>query len=123
MRLGDKRGSFLIFRRRSKNIASLLEQTLSKEMLNDPLLVGHVKTEDYLMVALGVRSCASITIPAEFPDGNDLGKRIDELCMEDFHALSNASPDRKRALIVKLKKKELAVSGLMFIIANLIRVN
>lgn len=74
-------------------------------MLDESLLLDHVKTEDYLMVALEVRSCSFLTIPAEFQNGYELGRKIDEFCIEDFQAVLSATADKKGVLIHKLKKK------------------
>ena len=93
------------FLRRPKNVLSLLKGTLSEEMLDESLLLDHVKTEDYLMVALEIRSCSFLTIPAEFQNGDELGRKIDELCVEDFQAVLSATADKKGVLIRRLKKK------------------
>jgi len=98
-------GRLLRFSGKPKSIVSLLKETLSEDLLNEPLLLDHVKTEDYLTVALGIRSCSFLTIPAEFPDGNEMGRKIDELCMEDLQTVLNATPDKKGVLIRKLKMK------------------
>ena len=41
--------------KRPKNFVSLLRGSLSEEMFDESLLLDHVKIEDYLMVALGIR--------------------------------------------------------------------
>lgn len=74
-------------------------------MLDEPLLLDHVKTEDYLMVALEIRSCSFLTIPAEFQNGDALGRKMDELCVEDLQAVLSATANKKRVLIRRLKKK------------------
>jgi len=74
-------------------------------MLDESLLLDHVKTEDYLMVALEVRSCSFLTVPAEFQNGDMLGRKIDELCREDLQAVLSATANKKGVLIRKLKKK------------------
>lgn len=93
------------FWKKSKNIIGLLKDSLSEEILDEHLLLGHVKTEDYLMVALELRPCSFLAIPAEFQNGDELGTKIDELCLEDFQTLLSASPDKKGVLIPELKKK------------------
>lgn len=93
------------FLRRPKSVLSLLKGTLSEEMLDESLLLDHVKTEDYLMVALEIRSCSFLTIPAEFQNGDELGRKIDELCVEDFQAVLSATANKKGVLIRRLKKK------------------
>ncbi len=74
-------------------------------MLDESLLLDHVKTEDYLMVALEIRPCSFLTIPAEFQNGDELGRKIDELCVEDLQAVLSSTADKKRVLIRRLKKK------------------
>lgn len=98
-------GRLLRFSRKSKSVVSLLKGTLSEDLLDGSLLLDYVKTEDYLTVALGIRSCSFLTIPAEFPNGNGMGRKIDELCMEDLQTVLNAPPDKKGVLIRKLKEK------------------
>ena len=93
------------FWKRPKNVVSLLKGTLSEEMLDEALLLDHVKTEDYLMVALEIRPCSFLTIPAEFQNGDELGRKIDAFCMEDFQAVLSATVNEKVVLIRKLKKK------------------
>ncbi len=84
---------------------SSLKESLSEEMLDESLLLDHVKTEDYLMVALEIRSCSFLTIPAEFHRGDELGRKIDELCVEDLQAVLTATADKKGVLIRRLKKR------------------
>ena len=93
------------FWKRRRDIASLLRGKLFEEILDESLLLNHVKTEDYLMVALEVRPCSFLTIPAEFQNGDELGRQIDELCAEDLQAVLNATADKKAVLIRRLKKK------------------
>ncbi len=90
---------------RPKNVPNLLRESLSEEILDESLLLDYVKIEDYLMVALGIRPCSFLTIPAEFPNGEELGKRIDELSAEDLQAVLGATPDKKGVLIRRLKKR------------------
>jgi len=83
----------------------LLKEDVAEELLGSPLMLDFVKTEDFLMVALDIRPCSFLTIPAELPNANELGERIDALCMEDFRALKAAPVDNKAILIRKLKEK------------------
>lgn len=57
------------------------------------------------MVALDIRPCSFLTIPAEFQNGDELGRKIDELCAEDLQAVLSATADKKAVLIRGLKKK------------------
>jgi hypothetical protein len=95
----------LRFWKRPKKAVDLLRGSLSTEMLHEPLLLDHVKIEDYLMVTLEIRPCSFFTIPSEFQNGNELGKRIDELCAEPLQAVMSVSADEKARLIRRLKRK------------------
>jgi len=78
---------------------------LAEEFLDEQLMLDQVKVDDYLLVALDVRLCSFLTIPAEFPNGLELGKRIDELCRHDYQALMDADIYRKAELILKLRNR------------------
>ena len=93
------------FWRKPKSITSLLGGSLSEEMLDESLLLDHVKTEDYLTVALEIRPCSFLTIPAELRNGDKLGKEIDELCAGDLQAVLSAAADEKGAFIHRLKER------------------
>jgi len=84
----------------------LLTEKLVKEILNDSNMLDRVKLEDYLMVTLQVRPCSILTSPAELPDGNELGRKIDEIAHEDVISLRDATDfEIKRQLILKLREK------------------
>ena len=87
------------------NVPDLLKSGLSEELLDEPLLTDHVKTECYLTVALIIRPCALVTIPAELPDGAELGRKIDVLCAEDLHKITEAPAEQKPLLIPKLRSR------------------
>ncbi|UCH31889.1 MAG: DUF483 domain-containing protein [Candidatus Bathyarchaeota archaeon] len=91
--------------RRPKNRASILTNSLYTELLDETALHDYIKIEDYLMVAGGIRPCSFITIPAEFKDGVELGRRIDELCKADLQSVLMAIPSEKMILIQKLKNQ------------------
>ena len=90
---------------RSNRAKANLESGMSQEIIHDPLLLDCVKTENYLAVALGIRSCSFVTIPAEFPGGYELGRKIDELCVEDLQAVMSADAAEKQALMKRLKER------------------
>ena len=73
--------------------------------MNEPLMLDQVKIDDYLLVAVDVRPCSFVTVPAEFPNGLKMGKQIDELCRQDYQELMNADIYRKAELILKLRNK------------------
>ncbi len=92
-------------RKEHANLLDLLKSGLSEELLNEFLLTDNVKTEGYMMVALGVRPCAFVTIPAELPDGAELGRKIDALCAEDLRKVTEAPREQKPLLIPKLRSR------------------
>lgn len=95
----------LSFWKKQTDPSDLLKSGLSEEFLDEPLLTDHVKTEGYLTVALKVRPCALVTIPAELPDAAKLGKEIDTLCAEDLRRVTEASVEKKPLLIPKLRSR------------------
>jgi hypothetical protein len=97
--------SFLRLWKKQTDHAYSIESRVSQEMLDERLLTDHAKTEYYLMVALAVRPCALITIPAELPDGAELGRKIDTLCSEDLRKVTEASAEQKPPLILKLRSR------------------
>jgi hypothetical protein len=82
-----------------------MKSGLSQELLDESLLTDHAKTECYLTVALGVRPCALVTIPAELPDGAELGRKIDALCAEDLRKVTEAPGEQKSLLIPRLRSR------------------
>ena len=91
--------------KRQTDLLDSLKSGLSEELLDESLLTDHVKTEGYLMVVLGVRPCALVTIPAELPDGAELGSKIDVLCAEDLRRVTEAPAEKKPFLIPKLRSR------------------
>ncbi len=67
-------------------------------LLNEPGILERVKLEDYLLVALGVRGVSLVTIPAELPDGQELGRAIDRT----FSLLYYRGGDPGRPLLARL---------------------
>ncbi len=93
------------FWKKQTDLSDLLKGGLSEEFLNESLLTDHVKTEGYLTVALKARPCALVTIPAELPDGAELGKEIDTMCAEDLRRITEAPIEKKPFLIPKLRSR------------------
>jgi hypothetical protein len=91
--------------KKQTDLLDSLKSELSEELLDEVLLTDHVKTECYLTAAIGVRSCALVTIPAELPDGAELGRKIDMLCSEDLRKVTEASAEQKPLLIPGLRSK------------------
>ncbi len=95
----------LSFWKKQTDLSDSLKSGLSDELLNEFLLTDHVKTEGYLTVALKVRPCALITIPAELPNGAELGKEIDTICADDLRRVTEAPVEKKPPLILKLRSR------------------
>ena len=91
--------------KKQTDLLDSLKSGLSEELLDESLLTDHVKTEGYLTVVLGVRPCALVTIPAELPDGAELGRKIDTLCAEDLRKVTEAPAEQKPLLIPKLRSR------------------
>ncbi len=51
---------------------------LAEELAREPAITLRVKTEDLLLVALGVRECALATIPRDLPEAEVLGREVDQ---------------------------------------------
>ena len=63
-----------------------LNQALLTQLKNDDQLLDRVKVEDLLLVALGVRPAATVVVPAELPDGPQLGATIDRLFAARYYS-------------------------------------
>lgn len=67
--------------------------------------------EYYLTVATGLRRCSLVTIPAEWPDAEDISRRIDDACIEDFKQLAHERDViRKMKMIRSVKEKMRKIS-------------
>ncbi len=93
------------YQKKPIDAAGSLNRELAQELLDETLLANYVKIEDYLMVALGVRSCSFVTIPAEFPNAGQFGREIDLLCSDELHRLVEAPVEKKPLLIPKLRSR------------------
>lgn len=91
--------------RKPEDIFNRLKKDLAEELLNEPLMLDQVKVDDFLLVALDVRPCSFLTVPAEFPNGLELGRQIDEICRQDYQALMDADIYRKAELILNLRNR------------------
>lgn len=81
-----------------------VSQSVIEELLNDGRIFDRVKVELYLPVALGLRHCAILELPAALPDGLQLARQVDEACKEDYQlVIEEKDPARKWPLIVALK--------------------
>lgn len=56
------------------------------QLLNDRLVLERVKLDALFPVALGIRPAAVLMIPADLPDGQDLGRRVDQRFSQRYYA-------------------------------------
>jgi len=82
-------------------------QQTATDLLEEKNLLPQMLLEDYLSVALGVRKCSLTTIPAEFPDGKDIARRIDLACISDYHKLALERDVKKKAKLIQKFKNTL----------------
>jgi hypothetical protein len=84
-------------------LSSVSRQVID-ELLNDGRILDRVKVELHLPVALGLRRCAILELPATLPDGLQLATQVDEACKEDYElVVQEPDPVKKWPLIVALK--------------------
>ncbi len=76
------------------------------EFINDNKILNRVKVEDYLSVYLELRPCSFFTIPAELPNANEIGRKIDEECRQDLILIMGTRDLGLRGeMIIKLRNK------------------
>jgi hypothetical protein len=83
------------------------DSTVVTDLLNEKNLSAHTLIEDYLTVALNIRKCSLMTIPAELPDSNMISKRIDEKCAPEFNQLTRERDVKKKLRMIKSFKESL----------------
>lgn len=79
-------------------------------LLEEPLIRSRVKIESLIMPCLDLRPCTQVTIPAEFPKGIELGKKIDEIVKPQLEKLQSIKEPRARLMAVAAIKQLLEVS-------------
>jgi hypothetical protein len=71
-----------------------------RELFMDPLVVDRVKLEAFLTVALGIRSCALLTLPADLPDGERMALEAENACRPlYFEASKERDPENRLRLM------------------------
>lgn len=75
------------------------------EFLNDPLVIPKSKLEAFIASYLELRPASQVTIPAELPNGAEMGKRIDEEVRPQLAKLQSIKDMKVRALAVQAVKK------------------
>lgn len=86
------------------DVATIDEWTLDG-LLEDRRMEMGVKLEDYLLVHLGVRPCAQITIPAELPNGGKMGEEIDDRIGPYLLRLRSMGVADRRREIKRIKRE------------------
>jgi len=84
-----------------------MEPNLLNEFLDDPLVLSKSKLEAFLAPYLGLRPASHVTIPAELPNGVEMGQRIDEEVKPHLTKLQSVTDMQARALGVQVLKKML----------------
>ena len=81
-------------------------QQTASDLINERNLKSQTLLEDYLSVAVDLRKCSQMTVPAEFPDAEAIAKAIDLACISDYRKLVQ-EPDMKKKtkLIERFKRK------------------
>ena len=78
-----------------------------EELMSDPRLLTRVKIENYLLVHLGLRPCSQVTLPAELPNGEDLGAAIDRRVYPHMSRIAATADPRKRLAAIEAVKREM----------------
>jgi len=82
------------------------EQTAST-LLDEKNLRPETLLENYLSVALSLRVCSLMTIPAEFPDADAIARAVDLACIDDYRRISSETDVRKKARSIQEFKDRL----------------
>jgi len=82
------------------------EQTAS-DLLQEKNLRPQAVLENYLSVAMNLRECSLITIPAEFPDADAIARAIDLACVHDCRRIISETNIGKRAKLIQEFKNKL----------------
>jgi hypothetical protein len=82
-----------------------MEGPLIDEFIEEPLVVHKSKLEAFLAPLLGLRPASQVTIPAELPNGAEMGRRIDEEVKPYVAKLQTIQDMKTRAMAVQAMKK------------------
>lgn len=75
------------------------------QLLKEKEILRRVKVESYILPYLGLRPVSQITIPAEFPRGPDMGRKIDEGARHLLVKLQSIREPRGKAAAIQALKK------------------
>jgi hypothetical protein len=82
-----------------------MDESLIDSFLDEPLIVHKAKLEAFLAPLLGLRPASQVTIPAEFPNGVEMGRRIDDEVKPHVTKLRTIQDIKARAIAVQAMKK------------------
>ena len=84
-----------------------MEKGLLDEFLKDERVTPKAKLEAFLAPYLGLRPMSQVTIPAELPDGPEMGQRIDSEMKPELMKLQTMTDMKARSLRVQALKQVL----------------
>ena len=82
-----------------------MEQSAVEELLKDKLLSPKIAIEAFLATSLKLRPAGQVTIPAELPNGGEMGQKIDQNIQPKMMQLQSIKDLRTRAFAVQAIKK------------------
>ncbi len=77
------------------------------DLLDEKNLWPWTLLEEHLALALNLRSCSLITIPANLPDTDSISRRIDEKCISNSSQLMKETNTKKRLKLIRSAKEKL----------------
>jgi hypothetical protein len=87
-------------------------QAVVTDLLSKKILWPQMLLEDYLTVAIGLRRCSLVTIPAEWPDAETISRRIDEACIGDLRQLAQERDVKKKMKMIRSVKEKMRKTSL-----------
>ena len=82
-----------------------MKEDLIDKLLEEDSILNRVKIESYIIPYLGFRPVSQITIPAEFPEGGEMGQRIDRNARPLMSKLRSISNPRGKAVAIQALKR------------------
>jgi len=83
------------------------KQQTAYDLLSEKNLWPQTLLEDYLSVALNLRKCSLMTVPAEFPDAEAIAKAIDLACVSDYHRVALETDIKEKGKLIRKFKHRL----------------
>ena len=83
----------------------MIKTQILSEFLTDEKLLDRIKVENYVLVSLNLRPCSRMNLPAELPNGESIGREIDERISPKLRQMQGETDPKKRlAAIASLKR-------------------